>query len=115
MSEADNRGHQAMVHAGGRRLNPPQPAPPYHLGPIDGHLGVSAENIRSQDFAGDALLPGIDEFGIGRGGGDLRQVTLLDRVAEDNPHSGFRQGVSTDDNRRAAGTAIVACNWQVGN
>ena len=41
----DHRGHQAVVHAGGRRLDPPQPALADHAVPIDRHLGVAAEDV----------------------------------------------------------------------
>ena len=38
----------------------------------------------------DSLLAGIDDFGVGRRGGDLAEVTWLDGVAEDDSH-GERQ------------------------
>ena len=39
-----------------------------------------------QDFLGDPLLPGVDHLGLGRGGGDLVEVPLLDGIAEDDSH-----------------------------
>ena len=73
----DHRGDQAVVHAGGRRLDPPQPALPHHAVPIDRHLGVAAEDVGPKQFLGDPLLAGVDDLGLRHGGGDLLDVLRL--------------------------------------
>jgi hypothetical protein len=38
------------------------------------------------DFRGDVLLAGVDQFGGGRGGGDLVDVPFFNGVAKDDAH-----------------------------
>ena len=78
-----------MVHAGGRGLDPLQPALPDHAVPIDRHLGMAAEDVGPEDFLGDPLLAGIDDFGLGDGGGDLPRCSGFDRIAKDDAHGGL--------------------------
>ena len=59
----DHRRHEAVVHPGGRRLNPPQPPLPHHLVPGHRHLGVAAKNVGRQQLRGHPFLAGIDDFG----------------------------------------------------
>ena len=68
-----------MVHAGGRRLDPPQAPLPDHAVPIDRHLGVAAEDVGPKQLLGDPLLAGVDDLGLRHGGGDLRDVLRLRR------------------------------------
>ena len=91
----DHRRHQAMVHAGGRRLDPPQAALPDHAVPIDRHLGVAAEDVGPEQLFGDPLLAGVDDLGLRHGGGDLLDVFGFDGVAEDDSRRhGGQDGVN---------------------
>ena len=74
MSDAIDRRHQAMVHPGGRRLNPPQPALPHHVVPRHRHLGVAAKNVGRQQLRRHPLLPGVDDLRLRRDRGDLGDV-----------------------------------------
>ena len=80
----DDRRHEAMVEAGGGRLNPAEPAQPHDIVPGDGHLGVAAENVGRRQFLGDAFLAGVDHVGVRGGGGDLIDVPRFDRVTKDD-------------------------------
>ena len=82
----DDRGQQAMVHAGGRGLDPLESSLSDDGVPVDGHLGMAAENVGLEDFLGDALLAGVDDLGLGRRGGDLPDVFRLDGIAKDDAH-----------------------------
>ena len=75
-----------MVHSGRRRLNPLQPALAHDAVPIDRRLGVSAEDVGGKKLFGDALLAGVDDFGLRHSGGDLLDVSWLDGVTEDDSH-----------------------------
>ena len=88
MSEAIDRGDQAMVHAGGGGLDPLQPALADDAVPIDGHLGMAAEDVGREEFLGDALLAGVDDFGLRHGGGDLARCLGSTGIAEDDAHGG---------------------------
>ena len=80
----DHRRHQAVIHAGGRGLDPLQPSLADDAVPIDRHFGVTAEDVGREDFRGDLLLGGIDDLGLRHDGGDLLQVTGLGDVAEND-------------------------------
>ncbi len=75
-----------MVHSGGGRLDPPQPAAADHAVPIDRDLGVPAEDVGVEKLLGDPLLAGIDHLGPRHGGGDLGDVFRFDGVAKDDAH-----------------------------
>ncbi len=75
-----------MVHSGRRRLNPLQPAVAHDAVPIDRHFGVSAEDVGRKKLLGNSLLAGVDDLGLGHGGGDLFDVFWFDRVAKDDSH-----------------------------
>ena len=53
-----------MVHAGGGGLDPLQPALADDAVPIDGHLGMAAEDVGGEEFLGDPLLAGVDDLGL---------------------------------------------------
>ena len=40
----------------------------------------------AKDFRGDALLAGVDQFGLGHNGGDLLEVFCFDGITEDDSH-----------------------------
>ena len=79
-------GTQAMVHAGGRGLDPLEPSLCDDAVPVDGHLGMAAEHVGGEEFLGDPLLAGVDDLGLGGRGGDLPDVFRLDRIAENDAH-----------------------------
>ena len=77
-----------MIHAGGGRLNPAQPASLHHFIPRDGvRLGMAAVDVGFEYLLGDSLLARIDQFGVGNHGGNLVEVLLFRRVAQYNSHS----------------------------
>ncbi len=83
----DDLGSEAVIHAGGRRLDPPQSAVGHDL--IPGHrpfLGMAAEHVRVQDGFGDLLLLGRHDLRVWGDGGDLPEVPLLDGVTENDAH-----------------------------
>ena len=82
----DDRGDQAMVEPGRRRLNPLQPAAADDRVPIDRHLGMAAKDIGLGQFPRDVLLPGVDDFGPRRGRLNLCDVFRLDRIAKNDAH-----------------------------
>ena len=69
---------------GGRRLDRLQPSLADDPLPIDGHLGMPAENVGGEDFCGNLLLRGIDDLGSRHDGGNLLQVAGLGDVAEND-------------------------------
>ncbi len=75
-----------MVHPRGRRLDPPQPPPPHHSVPIDGNLGMPAEDVGLEEFFGDPLLAGIDDLRFRNGGRNLLDMSRVDRITEDDAH-----------------------------
>lgn len=73
-----------MVQTGRGGLNPAEAALSNHIIPRDGDLGVAAKNVGGGQFNGDALLAGVDELGLRRDGGDLRDMPRFYRVTEDD-------------------------------
>ena len=63
-----------MVHAGGGGLDPLEAALADDAVPIDGHLGMAAEDVGGEEFGGHPLLAGVDDLGLRGGGGDLPEV-----------------------------------------
>ena len=59
-----------------------QPAATDDRVPIDRHFGVSTENVGVEYLLADAVLAGIDHFGLRHGGGDSADVFLFDGVTE---------------------------------
>ncbi len=47
---------------------------------------MTAKKIGREDFLGNSLLPGVDQFGLWTNGGNLLQVARLNRVTEHNSH-----------------------------
>jgi hypothetical protein len=45
---------------------------------------VPAENVGRRQLVGHPFLSGVDDLGAGCGGGDLRDVPQLDRIAEND-------------------------------
>ena len=89
--DCDDRGDQAMVHAGGRGLDPLQAALADHAVPVHAAPWHGRRKCRpAKSSAGDPLLAGVDDFGLGRGGGDLPEMLGLDRITEDNAGGGHR-------------------------
>ncbi len=72
-----------MIHSRGRGLNPLQPSLANDAVPIDGHLGVTAENVGREDFRGNLFLRGIDDLGLRHNGGDLAGAVM--DVTEQEP------------------------------
>ncbi len=81
-----DRRDQAVVHPGGRRLDPPQTPLPHHAVPIDRHLGMAAEDIGGKQLGGDPLVAGIDDLGPRRRGGNLRKMFGFKGIAKYNAH-----------------------------
>ena len=74
-------------------MNPFQPAAADDFGPGHGNLGVAAKDVGFEQFRGDSLLAGVDDFLAGGGGADLVEVARFEGVAEDDTHKGTESGV----------------------
>ncbi len=75
-----------MVEPRGRRLNPLQTSAGDDAIPINRHLGMTAEEIGVEQFAGDMFLAGVDNRGVWGDRLDLSNVPRLDGVAKDDTH-----------------------------
>jgi hypothetical protein len=75
-----------MVQAGGRRLNPLQPATANDCLPIDGHFCMATKDVCFGELASDPFLTSVDDFGTGRNCLNLSDVFRFDGIAEHNSH-----------------------------
>jgi hypothetical protein len=110
-----------MVEPGGGGLNPLQSAALDDFLPGHGHFGMPAKNIGLRQFGGDAFLAGVDNLGVWGRSGNLCDVLLFDRIAE-NYAGAWRQfgrATSRVTNRwrlrlywHNIGFGGISCLWQ---
>ena len=83
----DDGRRKTVVEAGGGRLNPAQSPARDHFVPGHRDLGVTAKNVRLEDFPGNPFLARVDDLCLRGSLGNLPQMAWFQRITKDNAHA----------------------------